>query len=63
MKEIVYGITASILEEMIQFAVEHPEKYFCADPMTDSEGEFLSCFFLEDDKDGYPIWELSKVKE
>ena len=61
MKEDMYGVTPSILYEIAQYAVEHPEKHFCADELTDGDGDFLSCFFLEDDRDGYPIWELDDV--
>ena len=63
MKENLYCVTPSILYEIAEYAVNHPEKHFCADEMTDSEGDFLSCFFLEDDKDGEPIWELNGVED
>ena len=53
-----YKITSDILYEMINYAVSHPEKHFCIDELTDSDGDFLSCFFIKDDEDGYPIWEL-----
>ena len=59
--ENVYKITPEVLYEMINYAVDHPEKHFCADELTDSAGDFLSCFFLCDDEDGYPIWELESV--
>lgn len=55
-----YCITARVLEEIAKYAVEHPEKHFCADELSDETGDFLSCFFIEDDKDGYPIWELDE---
>ena len=51
-----------VLDKIVQYAVEHPEKHFCADEYTDSDGDFLSCFFLKDDEDGYPIWELNGIK-
>lgn len=62
MKENLYCVTPSILYEITQYAVEHPDKHFCADEYTDEEGNFLSCFFLKDDEDGYPIWELNGVE-
>ena len=43
--ENVYKITPEVLYEMINYAVDHPEKHFCADELTDSAGDFLSCFF------------------
>ena len=63
MEEGVYKITPSLLEEIIDYAICHPEKHFCADELTDSSGDFLSCYFIKDDEDGYPIWELDGVKE
>lgn len=58
MDENKYFVTPSILYTIINYAVEHPEKHFCADELTDDDDNFLSCFFIEDDQDGHPIWEL-----
>ena len=66
MDQNLYCVTPSTLYEIAQYAVEHPEKHFCADEYTDSAGDFLSCFFLHNDltimENGYPIWELDGVE-
>lgn len=62
MDENKYYVTPSILYAITDYAVEHPEKHFCADKLTDEKGNFLSCFFIEDDQDGEPIWELDEAE-
>ena len=62
MRENLYDITSSILQEIANYAAKHPETHFCADELSDEEGNFLRCFFLDDEhytKDDEPVWELS----
>ena len=62
MDENLYCVTPSTLYAIAKYAATHPA-HFCADELTDEDGDFLSCFFIRDDEDGYPIWELNGVKD
>ena len=59
-----YEITDAELWEMVRFGQKHPDAEFYTEPMSDSDGVFLSCNFYGDEKDvsiSY-IWELDGVK-